>query len=128
MTPQAPSPNTASAIPRISPERDDFTDGDHKRLDESIMDGLSAFREFNQEPKLSILLSLLTNMDKRLVILGVGEAKELLKREPSMVEMLRNAWQAGSFKEVRQLGAFSHLPVQNYLTEHRLEILWPVLL
>jgi hypothetical protein len=37
----------------------------------------------------------------------MDEVEELLHQESSIAKILRNAWQAGSFKEVRQLGAFA---------------------
>ena len=40
-------------------------------------------------------------------MLTPNQAEELLDREPSIVRILRNGWQAGSFKEVRQLGVFT---------------------
>ena len=98
-------PSTPPVLNRISLERDTFTDDDHKLLDEKIENSFSAFRKLNEEPDLSELLSRIT-MDKRLTTLTPDEAEELLKNEPSISNMLRNAWQAGSFKEVRRLGAF----------------------
>ncbi|KIM88098.1 hypothetical protein PILCRDRAFT_3154 [Piloderma croceum F 1598] len=68
-------PSTTPALERISMERDVFTDDDHKPLDAKI----------------------------RLTTITADEAEELLDREPSIVRILRNGWQAGSFKEVRQL-------------------------
>ena len=69
------------------------------------MNAFSAFRKLDEEPDLSELLSRIT-MDKRLTTITTDEAEELLDREPSIVRILKNGWQAGSFKEVRQLGAF----------------------
>ena len=46
-------------------------------------------------------------MDKRLTALTTDEAEELLDREPPIARILRNGWQVGSFKEVRQLGMFA---------------------
>jgi hypothetical protein len=101
----ASSHNNTPALSRISLERDVFTDDEHKLLDAKISQAFSAFQEINREPVLSYLLSQIT-MDKRLTTLTPDEAEELLKNEPSISNMLRNAWQAGSFKEVRRLGAF----------------------
>ena len=98
-------PSTPPALNPISLERDTFTDDDHKLLDAKIENSFSAFRKHNEEPDLSDLLSRVT-MDKRLTILTPDEAEELLDREPSIAVLLRNGWQAGSFKEVRQLGVF----------------------
>src|SRR5277367_5055350 len=101
----ASSHNNTPALSRVSLERDVFTDDDHKLLDAKISKGFSAFQEFNREPDLSDLLSRIT-MDKRLTTLTPDEAEELLNLKPSISNILRNAWQAGSFKEVRRLGAF----------------------
>ena len=98
-------PSTPPALNRISLERDTFTDDDHKLLDEKIENSFSAFRKLNEEPDLCDLLSRVT-MDKRLTTLTTDEAEELLDREPSIARIIRNGWQVGSFKEVRQLGVF----------------------
>jgi len=98
-------PSTPPALNHISLERDTFTDDDHKLLDEKIENSFSAFRKLNEEPDLSDLLSRVT-MDKRLTTLTTDEAEELLDREPSIARIIRNGWQVGSFKEVRQLGVF----------------------
>ena len=98
-------PSTPPALNRISLERDTFTDDDHKLLDEKIENSFSAFRKHNEEPDSSDLLSRIT-MDKRLTTLTTDEAEELLDREPSIARIIRNGWQVGSFKEVRQLGVF----------------------
>jgi hypothetical protein len=100
-------PTTTPALNRISLQRDVFTDDDHKTLDAKILNVFSAFRKFNEEPHLPSLLVNITAADKRLVALDPDEAEELLDRGPSIARMLRNGWQTGSFKEVRQLGAFS---------------------
>jgi hypothetical protein len=96
-------PNSASVPPRVSPERDTSTDDDHKALDAKILKGFSAFRRHNEEPELPELLSRIS-MDKRLTTLTTDDAEELLNNEPSIEAVLRDAWQAGSFKEVRRLG------------------------
>ena len=90
----------------VSVERDGFTDDDHRPLDAKIISAFSAFRKLNEEPDLSELLSRIT-IDKRLKWLKPDEAEELLDREPSIETVLRNGWQAGSFKAVRQLGVFA---------------------
>ena len=97
--------STTSALERISPQRDVFTDDDHITLDAKIMKAFSAFRKHNEEPDLPALLSYITG-DKRLTTISPDEAEDLLEREPSIVTILRSGWQAGSFKEVRQLGVF----------------------
>jgi hypothetical protein len=99
-------PSTTPVLERISPGRDVFTDDDHRPLDAKIVNAFSAFRKLDEEPDLSELLSRIT-MDKRLTTITTDEAEELLDREPSIVRILKNGWQAGSFKEVRQLGVFT---------------------
>jgi hypothetical protein len=93
-------------LERISVQRDVFTDDDHKPLDANILKGFSAFRKLNEEPDLPLLLLTITGDYKRLLSLTTDKAEELLNREASIAKVLRNAWQVGSFKEVRQLGAF----------------------
>ena len=99
------TPEGASVLPLVSPERDTFTDHDHKSLDASILE------DFDEMPKLSTLLVEIT--DDMLKPLRRGEAEELLKREPRIAGILTEAWKARSFKKVRQLGVF---PVQNTFT------------
>jgi hypothetical protein len=99
------SPNIRT-LARISLERDSFTDNDHKELDAEISKTFSIYKELNREPDFSLLLSMITVGGERLVMLTSPKAKELLDREPSISGILRKAWQAGAFKEVRQLGSF----------------------
>ena len=99
-------PSTPPALNRITLESNTFTDDDHKLLDEKIENSFSAFRKHNEEPDLSDLLSRVTMDNERLTMLTPNQAEELLDREPSIAGLLRNGWQAGSFKEVRQLGVF----------------------
>jgi hypothetical protein len=122
----APSePPTPPALERISLERDVFTDDDHRPLDAKIVNAFSAFRKLNEEPDLSELLSRVT-MDKRLTWLKTDEAEELLDQEPSIARILRNGWQAGSFKEVRQLGVFTVPFISSFeLLNITTAILWP---
>jgi|SRR5882762_1748517 len=118
-------PSTSPALERVSLERDLFTDNDHMPLDAKIVNGFSAFRKHNEEPDLSELLSRIT-MDKRLTTLTTDEAEELLNREPSIARILKNGWQAGSFKEVRQLGMFSMPFLSSFeLSNISTAILWP---
>ena len=100
-------PSTPPALNRISLERDTFTDDDHKLLDEKIENSFSAFRKHNEEPDLSDLLSRVTMDNERLTMLTPNQAEVLLDQEPSIAGLLRSGWQAGSFKEVRQLGVLS---------------------
>jgi hypothetical protein len=99
-------PSTPPALNRISLERDTFTDHDHKLLDEKIVNAFDMFRRYNEEPPLPLLLSNITMDNERLTMITPNQAEELLDREPSIAGLLRNGWQAGSFKEVRQLGVF----------------------
>ncbi|KAH9983402.1 hypothetical protein BJV77DRAFT_302695 [Russula vinacea] len=46
------TPEGASVLPLVSPERDTFTDHDHKSLDASILE------DFDEMPKLSTLLGI----------------------------------------------------------------------
>ncbi|KAF5373422.1 hypothetical protein D9615_009451 [Tricholomella constricta] len=101
--------DAAPLLARVSNERDRFIDDDHKPLDVEIMESFSLYRDLNKEPHLPGLLSNITVGDKRLVTLSPSEARDLLKREPSINPLLHQAWEEGSFKEVRKL-----------------EILWPV--
>ena len=94
------------AISRISLEHDVFTDDDHKPLDTKIMRSFSLYQKHNEEPHFLLLLSTIMGDDNRLVTLTTDKAEPLLMREPSISKVLKNSWQAGSFKEVRQLGVF----------------------
>jgi hypothetical protein len=99
-------PTTPPELNRISIERDTFTDDDHNLLDEKIVNAFDIFRRYHEEPPLPLLLSNITT-DKSLTTLTTDEAKELLDREPSIARILRNGWQVGSFKAVRQSGVLS---------------------
>jgi hypothetical protein len=105
------TPEGASVLPLVSPERDKLTDDDHKSLDASILEDLSANVKHDEMPKLSWLLVVISS--DMLKPLRRGEAEELLKREPRIAGILTEAWKARSFKKVRQLGVF---PVQNTFT------------
>jgi hypothetical protein len=99
-------PTITPELKRISLQRDVFIDDDHKPLDAKIVKRFWPSRKHNEEPDLPLLLSTITGDDKRLGTLTADEAEALLEREPSISKVLRNSWQAGSFKEVRRLGAF----------------------
>jgi hypothetical protein len=99
-------PPATPALKRISLERDVFTDEDHKPLDAKILNAFNVFWKHNEEPHLPLLLSTITGDDKRLSTLMTDKAEELLTRKASIAKSLRNAWQTGSFKELRQLGGF----------------------
>jgi hypothetical protein len=105
-TPREAILRDTNALIRISRERDLFTDDDHKPLDAAIMKAFSSARRHNEQPDLSALLFTITAGDKRLVTLPSDEAEELLTRQSSINAVLQKAWTDGSFKEVRQLGAF----------------------
>ena len=100
------NPTTPPELNRISIERDTFTDADHNLLDEKIVNAFDIFRRYHEEPPLPLLLSNITMDNERLTVLTPNQAEELLDQEPSIAGLLRNGWQAGSFKEVRQLGVF----------------------
>jgi hypothetical protein len=118
-------PTTPPELNRISLERDTFTDVDHNLLNEQIMDVFNIFRRYNEEPRSPLLLSHI-NMDKRPTALTIDEAEQLLDREPSIAGLLRNGWQAGSFKEVRQLGVFAMPFLSSFeLLNLTTAILWP---
>ena len=100
-------PSTTPALRKVSQERDVFTDDDHKLLDAKIEKTYSLYRTHNEEPDFPLLLFSIAGTDNRLITFSMDEAEKLLRQEPSIATILRNAWQAGSFKEVRQLGAFA---------------------
>jgi hypothetical protein len=102
----ASSEPSTPPLDRISLEHNTFTDDDHKLLDEKIENSFSAFQKLNEEPDLSDLLSRVTMDNERLTMLTPNQAEELLDQGPSIAGLLRNGWEAGSFKEVRQLGVF----------------------
>ena len=93
MTPEAP--NTASAS---------------KNLDEEvflhILNSFAANRLMNMEPDLSLLLSLITTKDNRLVMLTADQAEELLKLDPLIKDTLCITWQNDSYENLLQLGMF----------------------
>ncbi len=70
------------SLAQVSRERDRFIDDDHKALDAKLMKTFSAFRNHNEDPDLSSLLSIITLGDKRLVTLAEEEAEELLTSQP----------------------------------------------
>jgi hypothetical protein len=104
------SKNQPHELSRVSDERDRSTDNDHKLLDDAPV--LALFGPYqNVHPGtwpvlLPALLSCITTGDKRLMTLTFKEAVELLTKEPSIDVALRNAWEEGSFKEVRRLSEF----------------------
>ena len=95
--------DTTPLLTQVSSERDLFIDHDHELLDAKLQKTFRAFRTINEQPDSHSLLSILTQADERLVPLTEDEAEELLKRQPSIKQVLQDAWEKGSFKEVRQL-------------------------
>jgi hypothetical protein len=98
-------PTTTQALQPISLDGNVFADHNHKPLDAKILNRFCLYWEQKKEPDLPILLSNITLDDKRLVTLTTDDAEALLMRYPSITKLLRNTWQTGSFKELRQLGA-----------------------
>jgi hypothetical protein len=94
---------------QISIDRDTFTDEDHKELDEETLIAFKSQRELNEEPSWPVLLCDLTTGDDRLVRLNVTKAGACLQDNSSILEILKKAWEKGTFKEIRQLGAFPSL-------------------
>jgi hypothetical protein len=94
-------------LPRISPERDTYTDDEHKALDATILTMWSANRQIKNEPHLPSLLSNITNNDKRLTSVTPEEATKILDDDSRIKMVLRNAWRKEAFKAVRQLGAYA---------------------
>jgi len=95
-------------LPRIPSDRDTLTHDAHKAFDETILTTFSANRRHNEEPPLPSLLSNITNNDKRLRPLTIDEAKNLLENDRPVETILKKAWRKQAFREVRQLGVFSH--------------------
>ncbi|KAF8232151.1 hypothetical protein L208DRAFT_1397930, partial [Tricholoma matsutake] len=79
-------------LPRVSRERDLWTEDDHKALDAAIMKTFSANRKINEEPDLASLLSIITGGDKRLIYLRPDEAEDLLTRQSSINEQSSGLW------------------------------------
>jgi len=117
-----------TTLTRVSRERDNFIDNDHKSLDELLMKTFSAFRKVNEVPDLAVLLSNITLGDERLLTLSPNAAEELLTSQPSINSVLQKAWKKFSFKEIRQLSesfvATQLLFVPLIIIEG---VLWPVM-
>ena len=94
------------SLTRVSRERDQFIDDDHKGLDEELMETFGFFREHNANPNWPGLLSNITLGDERLVTLSLQEAGKLLSSQPCIIKVLQEAWKNNSFKAVRQLSQF----------------------
>ena len=88
------------SLTRISCERDQFFDDDHKRLDDELKETLGP------NASRAALLSVITCGDERLVPLTFQGAAKLLSSQPWISKVLQKAWENKSFKEVRQLSQF----------------------
>jgi hypothetical protein len=97
-----PRPTSTPALARI-PSARDLSDDRHQALDAAILRGFQLNVQFNQQPHLAFLLSVIVNNDDRLGHLSQEEAEGLLEREPSLATVLEQAWNGQSFKEVRRL-------------------------
>jgi hypothetical protein len=97
-----PRPISTPALARI-PSARDLSDDRHQALDAAILRGFQLNVQFNQQPHLAFLLSVIVNNDDRLGHLSQEEAEGLLEREPSLATVLEQAWNDQSYKEVRRL-------------------------
>jgi len=88
---------------RIPPSCD-LGDKGHQVLDKSVLKGFELHIELNREPDWATLLSNIVNNDMRLSRISREEADELLKRESSLMAVLRKGWIDRSFREIRRLG------------------------
>jgi hypothetical protein len=99
-----PSTSTTPAMARIPPLcHGDLDDKDHQALDESVLKAFELHIELNREPDWTTLLLVIVNDDLRLSRISREEADELLKRESSLMAVLRKGWTDQSFREVRRL-------------------------
>src|SRR5260221_14455932 len=81
------------SLTRISCERDQFVDDDHKRLDDRLMETFGFLREHNVNPTWTALLCNIIAGDKRLVALEYEEAEKLLSSQPWISKVLQKAWE-----------------------------------
>jgi hypothetical protein len=95
--------SSTPAMARIPPSRD-LDDKGHQVLDKSVLKGFELHIELNREPDWATLLSNIVNNDMRLSRISREEADELLKRDSSLMAVLRKGWIDHSFGEVRRLG------------------------
>jgi hypothetical protein len=95
--------STTPAMAQIPPSRD-LDDNGHQALDKSVLKVFELYIELNREPDWAALLSNIVNDDMRLCRIPREEADELLKRESSLMAVLRKGWIDRSFREVRRLG------------------------
>jgi hypothetical protein len=108
---------TDTLLRRISIDRDTIT--------RSSMKAFNLQRELNKEPDWPALLLNITAEDKRLVNLTSKEAAACLDRNHGVLEILRKAWDVGTFKEVRKLSTFPYLAHVFLLTYGYPDVLWP---
>ena len=92
----------------------DLDDQGHQALDKTILETFNLHVELNREPKWASLLSSIVNNDARLRMLSLEGAEELLKRERSLIAVLRKGWIDRSFREVRRLGMSSYSLPSDY--------------
>jgi hypothetical protein len=84
---------------------DDFDDTTHQRMDHDVLDLLSdgSFIPF------LLLATIASNSDDRLdsKYKDTANAKALIEKHPQLRGMLQDAWEAKSFKDLRNLSALS---------------------
>src|ERR1700736_3113972 len=81
--------STTPAMAQIPPSRD-LDDESRQALDKSVLKGFELYIEFNREPDWATLLSNIVLNDMRLSSkISREEADELLKRESSLMAVLR---------------------------------------
>ena len=95
-------PSTTSAPARI-PKEYDLSDSEHNALDKIILSNFELLIELGREPRWPALLKDIVNDDGRLKMMTTKEAEELLRRESSLMPILKDGWNDHSFAEVRRL-------------------------
>lgn len=95
---------------------DELGDATHARLDKAVLDEAPPWKVVLGVSDNDVVLALLTSLLVSIVSESEGHldpqfekqttAKTLISRHPELVDMLQAAWQAGTFKEIRNLGAF----------------------
>jgi hypothetical protein len=105
--------STTLTMARIPSSRD-LDDKGHQALDNSVLKGFELHIELNREPDWATLLSNVVNNDMRLSRISREEADELLKRESSLIAVLRKGWIDHSFREVRRLGMSPYYVPSDY--------------
>lgn len=101
-------PIMPQALTTVSAERDKMSDAEHKDLDNLILELFSAFEPDGNGPQgkfiLANILANITFEDERLKKFGQKDATELIKKNPQLEDLLKEAWRKRSFKEIRRLG------------------------